>query len=392
MGFEAPLKRVLEKLTGETQQVGVKEITVEELWSSGGEVYVRELAFWACVNLIANAVSKCEFKTFERGKEVKKRNYYRWNISPNLNQSGSVFIHKLISQLYRHNEALVIESSGQLLVADSFCRKPYALLDDVFSQVQVGDFSFSRTFLQSEVLYFHLGEKDMRKVTAGLYNAYSRLIDYTMQSYQKSRGTKGILKINSSRITSEEDRAKFDKLMNQDFRALFSADNAVLPLFDGYEFEPLSSKTYSNEGTRDIRAMVDDVLDFTARGFGLPPALLNGSVQDTDKAIDQALTFCLDPLCTMLAEEINRKTYGEEGFMAGDYLQIDTKAVKHVDLLSVSASVDKLISSGAFTINDIRDLVGEPKIPEPWADEHYMTKNYATIAEALVKQGGGETG
>lgn len=392
MGFAAPLKRVLEKLTGETQQVGVKETTAEELWPTGGEVYVRELAFWACVNLIANAVSKCEFKTFERGKEVKKRNYYRWNISPNPNQSGSVFIHKLISQLYRHNEALVIESSGQLLVADSFCRKPYALLDDVFSQVQVGDFSFSRTFLQSEVLYFQLGEKDMRKVTAGLYDAYSRLIDYTMQSYQKSRGTKGILKINSSRITSEEDRAKFDRLMNQDFRALFSADNAVLPLFDGYEFEPIASKTYSNEGTRDIRAMVDDVLDFTARGFGLPPALLNGSVQDTDKAVDQALTFCLDPLCTMLAEEINRKTYGESGFLAGDYLQIDTKAVKHVDLLSVSASVDKLISSGAFTINDIRDLVGEPKIPEPWADAHYMTKNYATIAEALAQQGGGETG
>lgn len=392
MGFAAPLKRVLEKLTGETQQVGVKEITAEEPRSTGGEVYVRELAFWACVNLIANAVSKCEFKTFERGKEVKKRNYYRWNISPNPNQSGSVFIHKLISQLYRHNEALVIESSGQLLVADSFCRKPYALLDDVFSQVQVGDFSFSRTFLQSEVLYFQLGEKDMRKVTAGLYDAYSRLIDYTMQSYQKSRGTKGILKINSSRITSEEDRAKFDKLMSQDFRALFSADNAVLPLFDGYEFDPLTSKTYSNEGTRDIRAMMDDVLDFTARGFGLPPALLNGSVQDTDKAIDQALTFCLDPLCTMLAEEINRKTYGERGFLAGDYLQIDTKAVKHVDLLSVSASVDKLISSGAFTINDIRDLVGEPKIPEPWADAHYITKNYATIAEALAQQGGGETG
>lgn len=392
MGFAAPLKRILEKMTGETQQVGVKEITAEEAGSSGGEVYVRELAFWACVNLIANAVSKCEFKTFERGQEVKKKNYYRWNISPNLNQSGSVFLHKLIAQLYRHNEALVIDSGGQMLVADSFCRKPYALLDDVFSQVQVGDFSFSRSFLQSEVLYFRLGEKDMRQVTAGIYDAYSRLITYTMESYQKSRGTKGLLKVNSSRLNKEEERAKFENLLKNDFRALFSADNAVLPLFDGYDFEPIASKTYSNEGTRDIRAMVDDVLDFTARGFGLPPALLNGSVQDTDKAIDQALTFCLDPLCTMLAEEINRKTYGEEGFLVGDYLQIDTKAVKHVDLLSVSASVDKLISSGAFTINDIRDLVGEPKIPEPWADEHYMTKNYATIAEALAQQRGGETG
>ena len=41
LGFAAPLKRILEKMTGETQQVGVKEITAEEAGSSGGEVYVR---------------------------------------------------------------------------------------------------------------------------------------------------------------------------------------------------------------------------------------------------------------------------------------------------------------------------------------------------------------
>lgn len=66
----------------------------------------------------------------------------------------------MVSQLYSRNEALVIEQNGQLLVADSFDRKPYALYDDVFSQVQVGDFTFNRTFMQSEVLYFRLSEKN----------------------------------------------------------------------------------------------------------------------------------------------------------------------------------------------------------------------------------------
>ena len=43
------------------------------------EVYLRELAFWTCVNKIANAVSKCEFKTYMGYKEVKEREYYLWN-------------------------------------------------------------------------------------------------------------------------------------------------------------------------------------------------------------------------------------------------------------------------------------------------------------------------
>lgn len=125
------------------------------------EIHIREVAFWSTVNLIANAVSKCEFKTYVKGKETKGAEYYLWNVSPNKNQNSSGFIHKWISTLYRDNECLIIEQNGQLLVADSFNLTEYALYDNVFSQVTVGDFTFTRTFNQSEVMYFKLSEKNM---------------------------------------------------------------------------------------------------------------------------------------------------------------------------------------------------------------------------------------
>jgi hypothetical protein len=62
-------------------------------------------------------------------------------------------MHKLIAQLYRNNECLVIEQSGQLIVADSFTRTPYALYDDIFTEVTVGDMKFDRSFGQSEVFF-----------------------------------------------------------------------------------------------------------------------------------------------------------------------------------------------------------------------------------------------
>src|SRR5690606_33969642 len=101
--------------------------------------------------------------TFFKGKGVQEREYYLWNIEPNKNQNSSAFLHKLIAKLYRNNECLVIEQNGQLLVADSFVRKPYALYDDVFTQVQVEDFTFDRPFNQSEVLYYKLNEENIRK-------------------------------------------------------------------------------------------------------------------------------------------------------------------------------------------------------------------------------------
>lgn len=357
-----------------------------------GDICIREMAFWAATNTIANAISKCEFKTFVDGKETKGPEYYLWNVSPNLNQNSSGFLHKLVRHLYRKNEALVIAQNGQLLVVDSFTRRPYALFDDLFEQVTVGDFTFAKTFNQSEVLYWQLSEVDMRQVTNRLYESYSKLIGYAMKAYQRSRGTKGIFEYGTLPIAGTPQREAFNKLINESFATWLNSDAAALPLGEGQKFTELAHKTYSNESTRDIRAQIDDVSDFTAKAFGIPPALLRGDVQGTSDAVDQFLTFCIDPLCDMLQEEINRKRSGQAAYLAGTYVQIDTKAIKHIDLLNVATSVDKLIGSGAFSVNDIRKVVGEAVINEDWANAHYITKNYTPFDEALqaaARKGGG---
>jgi HK97 family phage portal protein len=382
---------LIDKMSGQAVSASFNDGDVfDEYASLIGDIYIREMAFWSAVNLVANAVSKCEFKTYLNSKEVKGREYYLWNIEPNKNHNSSVFLHKLISKLYRNNECLVIEQNGQLLVADSFIRKPYALYDDVFTQVQVEDFTFSRSFTQSEVLYYKLNEENIRKLINGLYENYSKLIAYSMKAYQRSRGTKGIFKYDTLPVTGTEERKVFDTLINEKIKKWMDSDNAALPLGRGQEWKELQHKTYSNENTRDIRAQVDDIFDFTARSFGIPPALLRGDVQDTSKAVDQLLTFCIDPLVDMIQEEINRKRNGYDGFSKGTYIKIDTKCIKHVDLLSVATAIDKLIGSGAFCINDIRKAVGDEPIDEPWANQHFITKNYETVENALTALEGGE--
>lgn len=360
------------------------EVEIEEFFNLQAELVIRNLAFQTAINLIANSVSKCEFKTFFKNKEVKSQEYYLFNIEPNRNQNSSEFIHKWISKLYEENECLIVESNGQLLVADSFTKKDYTLFDCQFSGVMVGDFTFNKTFLMSEVMYFKLNNKDVRKVINAMYEGYGKLITYGQNSYKKSRGSKGTLEVNTIAEGKTNFKETFEKLMNERFKKFFEADNAVLPLFDGYKYTDIGSKTYSNEGTRDIKAMIDDVYDFTARALRIPPVMLKGDLANvSETVVNNYLTFCVDPLIDMLQEETNRKRSGYSGFMQGTYLEIDTKAIKHIDLLSVSTAIDKLIGSGGFCINDIRKLVGEPIIDEPWAWQHYITKNYGTVEELL---------
>ena len=360
------------------------QIDSSEFWSLASSLYVRELAFQSCLNVVSKAIAKCEIKTYSNRIEKQGDEYYLWNVEPNQNQCSSVFLNKLVSKLYEDNEALVVESAtGELLVADSYQKVTYALYGYLFSGVTVDDYTFLRTFQQKDVLFFTLNNKDVRKLVNGLHESYGKLAEYAQKAYQKSRGQKGMFAAGKRIGGITENDKKASELLQANFKTFFSADSAVLPLTDGQTYTELNQKTYNADSTRDIRAQFDDVFVFYARAFQIPPVLVLGEVADTSKAIDTLLTFCIDPLADLLQEEINRKRYGRKEYQKGNYVVIDTKTIKHIDFFSVAAGIDKLIGSGGFCINDIRKAVGEEPIDEPWAWEHWITKNYEKATDAM---------
>lgn len=360
------------------------EITDQQIREATTDIFLRELAFWTCVSKISNALAKCEFRTFNEGKEIFGEEYYLWNVEPNRNQNKSQFLGKAMAQLFRNNELLIVESAdGQLFVADDFEITKNTLYGDSYRHVLVEDYQFFRSFKSDEVLYWKLNDKNVNCVLQNLYNSYSKLIDYSEKSYQKSRGSRGILNISATATADKNFSEKLSTLMNEYFKSFFNSSNAVLPLFEGYQYDDLGSKTYSEGTSRDIKNQYDDIFDFTARGFSMPPSLAKGDVQDTSKATDEMLTFCLDPLAEMLQEEINRKRIGKREYLNGTRLQVNTTRVKHIDMFDIATPADKLISSGMYTINMLLRAIGEQQIDEEWANTHMMTKNYADIEEVL---------
>lgn len=348
-----------------------------------GEIYIRELAFNLVVNKIANAISKCQMNIYTDKKRDRNEEWYRWNVSPNPNQSAPVFWTKLIYQLYDNNEALIIPINGNLYVADSFIvNKQYAFYDYRFESIQIDDFSLSRAFRQNEVFYFQLNNKKMVTYLNGTMTLYTGLIKAAYSSYMASNGNKGFLKISQFAEQEDDFQEYFNQLVNEDFKKFFESSNAVMPLYEGYSYEALGN-TGTQSNTRDIKALIEDVIQTTANAFNMPTSIAIGNVQDTSKAIDEFLTFCIDPLIRILEAEITRKSFTQSQVINGSYVKFDTTAIKHIDLLDVATAIDKLISSGCFTINDIRKTIGADEIDEPWANQFFMTKNYSTIEDLM---------
>ena len=354
------------------------------------EIMIREMAFNMIVNKIANAITKCDINVYEKGKRVKNDEWFRWNVSPNKNQSKVMFFTKLITLLYNHNEVLVIPNNNELYVADSFdMDDTSAFFEHTFSNIQINDLILQKTYRMSEVYYFKLNDENIKRYINGTLTLYGGLINAAYSSYLVANGNKGILKIDQYAEQADDFQSYFNDLINEDFKKFFSNSNAVLPLFEGYKYEQLSNSG-TQSTTRDFKALIDDVISLTANALNVPISIANGTVQDTSKAIDELLTFCIDPLIEMLTNEMNRKTFIKDDIKNGCYFKFNTLAIKHIDLLDVSTPIDKLISSGFACINDLRELCGMDRIDEEWANQFFMTKNYSTIEELMKSLKGGE--
>ena len=381
---------------GKARSPTTVEVSCRELLAAAQEFQLRDLSFWICANMIANAVGRCEFRTFRGGQEIREREHYLWNVEPNANQNSTAFLHKLVAKLLVDGEALVIstrqrEGYDALVVADAWLQNgDYPSRQNEYTSVQVGDVSYEKTFREREVLHLKLNHINVKPVLDGLYGAYWRLISAAMKRYEWDKGQHWKVHVGQLASGAEDFTENFSRMIEQQVKTFLDSSGAILPEFDGY--------AYTNEGGKagvelsDIQSQMKDVLGFTAKALQIPAVLVDGSIQGTEDAQGRFLTGCIDPICDQLQEEINRKRYGYDRMQAGDYLRVDTSSIRHFDMFANAANVEKLVGSGAFTINDILRSAGLPTIPEPWADEHYMTKNIATLGAETSALGGAEGG
>lgn len=381
---------------GKARSPTTVEITCRDLLAAAQEFQLRDMSFWICANMIANAVARCEFRTFRDGKEIREREHYLWNVEPNANQNSTAFLHKLVAKLLVDNEALVIstrqrEGYDALVVADAWLQNgDYPSRQNEYVNVQVGDVSYEKTFREREVLHLKLNHINVKPVLDGLYGAYWRLISAAMKRYEWDKGQHWKVHVGQLASGAEDFTENFSRMIEQQVKTFLDSNGAILPEFDGYAYTNEGGK--ANVDLADIQAQMKDVLGFTAKALQIPAVLVDGSIQGTEDAQGRFLTGCIDPICDQLQEEINRKRYGYDRMREGDYLRVDTSSIRHFDMFANAANVEKLVGSGAFTINDVLRSAGLPTIPEPWADEHYMTKNIAALGAETTALGGAEGG
>ena len=165
--------------------------------------------------------------------------------------------------------------------------------------------------------------------------------------------------------------------------------SSVFTESNGMEYTEISESkgSKSNDSGRETKNFLNDIMDIVAISFGIPPSLLKGDTVDTKDAMNNFLTFCINPLAKSIQTEINRKMYGYELYSKSSYLKADTTQIKSVDLRDIANSIDLLSRNGAYTIDDTLRTLGKEPIGGDVGNLRVITKNNENIEIVVSPQG-----
>lgn len=369
----------LDKILGIDGQ-DVQPISCEELKEKIKKIAVQSYIYAVAVNRIENTFSRCIFKTFKDGTEKKNNDYYAFNISPNRNMDGATFKKKLIQQLFTEQEVLILFLHSQYFIADKFEKDKKTMIDWTFENVESDGYTFKENFSMQDVIYIPLMDSGFKKHLDLIAEEFSELLGVSKENFIKSGGLKGLINMPGN-VGAGEQRDKVQANIEKSLKALTSNRNAIGVLPTNATFTNLSDRIMEVTNSREFRNIINDQIELTAMGLGIPPAIMTMAVGERDEQYDLYLSECIDSLKMQIEAAFNKRVYSKDRYLKGDYMLIDTSNLKHVDFFDIGSSVDKWIGSSTVNPNDIRERVGMSPIKEDWANKHVRTKNYGVVDE-----------
>lgn len=355
--------------------------------------YIYTLAEAHAIDLIAKTIAKCEIQTFEKNKgKIEKSKgdlYWTLNYQPNYNENGTRFLYKLVTKLLIDKTVLVIinKTSKQnlLYVADEYNADKEILKGKTFTNVIVSDdegntLKLKKTYNIDNTIYYSLENSQLNTASESFKTNTVKMLKAIQKSFIQANVGKWRLKNPGSQPTMIDSETKkpisYDEYKTKITDGLLSEEEAIVLLADMFDLINLNKD--NNKNLNDFENMVKRISDTVAQKWNIPLDIFYGSKTEKSTGTNDFITFAVDPYFELIEDGFNVSLVGKESILAGEYIKFNRLNINHKDLIDKASGWDKLISNG-FSFNQLSEFLGLPKIDADWANEHYITKNYANV-------------
>lgn len=356
------------------------------------KAYIKRWALDTCINHMARTISQTKFEIKDNNSmDNNTTTYYKLNVRPNTDESAATFWYKVVRKLILDNEVLIIVTDTKdMVIADDFEREEFALYDDKFKNVVVDDYKFERNYLMSEVIYLEFSNAPITSLLDGLFKDYGDIFGRLINSNLMNNQIRATLAMDANTALNKDTQKNMQDFINKAYDSFATNDIAIVPVQKGFEYKEHTStnSNKSNSNVDELTKAPNALLRYVATQLGIPFPLLDGSVADIEAMTENYMKFCINPLLEKIVDELNAKLFSQRGYKEGK--RIKAISIDQKGPVDVSEAIDKLIASGAFTRNEVREMVGYEKSDEQDMDTFVITKNYQTVDEANTDNEGGD--
>jgi len=382
---------LLDYIIGNREDPLIEDMFEEELAlfaQAKSNTYMKQLALDTCISFLARTIAQSTFNVKDGKTFVKDTLHYKLNVRPNLNQTANTFWEDVVNKLVYENEVLIVPTDTQdLVIAESFTQNKFSLYEDLFSDVTVGDYTFQRTFRQSEVIHLRYRNEKLTKFINGLSDDYADMITALMKAQLRKSQVRAVIKIASRYSQGETGRQKIQSFLNKVYGAIGTKDVALIPEQEGFEYDEKSDGSVGNgQSVDEVTKARNGFFDQVAMLIGIPSVLISGNMADVEKQTKNYIRFTVKPLLKKIEAEFNAKFFTQEEYSRGEHLEVS--AVSYYDVIEIASAIDKLMSSGFAKGNEVRRAVGWEDSDDPNLEKHLLTKNYAIMDDNGNIEGG----
>ncbi len=348
--------------------------------------YLKIMAKNTVLDFVSRTMSTLEVKF--KNKDGTADWEYILNVRPNNDMSAATFWEKFFYRLMDDNEVLVIfTEDNQLLIADHFSRTEYAVYDDVFTSVTVKNYVFQKSFNMSDVIYIEYNNDKLDRFTKGLFEDYSELFGRIIEIAMRNNQIRGSVSINATATANEKKdengktrTEKLQEYVDKIYQAFKTKSVAIVAKVKNIDYEEYTNKQgVSNQSLDELNKMKTSLIDDVANAIGVPTALIYGEKAELDSNLQAFRKLCLAPLMKKLQDELMAKIITKKEYKNGERIKVSK--VLPVSILENATQIDKIVSSGTFLRDEVREVTEYDPLPNGEGQQLIMTKNYEKVTK-----------
>ncbi|HHC9781762.1 TPA: phage portal protein, partial [Staphylococcus aureus] len=251
---------------------------------------------------------------------------------------------------------------------------------NIYSQVRIGDFEYTRTFNSNDVIHIKYNNENSESILNELYGDYGDLFARFIEFQMRKSQVRSIVKIDSKWGNDKERRAKVNKFIQDIYQNFKDKSFAIVPEQEGIQYKEQTLSQAANS-VDDVDKVGKQFLNNCAIKFGIPVQLLTGDIAEVDQNMKRFIKMTIKPLLQLIVTELNAKLFDEKQYLNDSKIIANTLPITFDSIFDMANQIDKLVASSVFVGNEIRRELGYEESKDELMNEHLVTKNYQTLKQ-----------